>query len=149
MDGTVRVWDADLGTLTLALSGHADKVYAVAASPDGKRILSGAKNHELRLWDLGSGRCLRVLEGHEGVVRGVAFLPDGRFALSAGEDKTVRLWDLGTGRCGHGVSVPRCVSRRAPMAAAWRRTPDRKVLVWDVNLRPDPAMTALSASPAP
>ncbi len=37
---------------------------AIAASPDGDRLLSASFDKTLRLWDSRSGQCLRVLKGH-------------------------------------------------------------------------------------
>jgi WD40 repeat protein len=136
MDGSVHVWDVAAGSLLRSLGAPAEKVYAVATSPDGRWVLSGAKSHELRLWDLLSGECARVLEGHEGVVRGVAFLRDGRWALSAAEDKTVRLWELETGRCAateatSGAAL--CLAASADGRRVAAGTYDRKIFVWDVT----------------
>jgi len=74
-------------------------IYAYAFSPDGRRALSGAKDHTTRLWDLETGRCLRVLRGHTDEVWSVVWSIDERRALSGANDDTIRLWDLETGRC--------------------------------------------------
>ena len=137
MDGTVRVWDTRTGACLHVLSGHTDKVYAVAPAPDGRLALSGAKDHTLRLWDLATGQCRRVLEGHEDVVRAVAFLPDGRFAISAAK---TRRFACGRSRTGRSAAVEHvsgsvlalAVSADGRRAAAG--TYDRKVLAWDPRL---------------
>ena len=41
-DKTVKVWDADSGTVLQTLEGHSNYVYSVAFSPDGKRVVSGS-----------------------------------------------------------------------------------------------------------
>ena len=46
------------------LRGHDDQVFAVAFSPDGKRLASGSWSGEIRLWDVASGGEIRVLAGH-------------------------------------------------------------------------------------
>lgn len=43
-DRTVRVWDAATGTLVRLMQGHVTGVTAVAFSPDGKRVVSGANS---------------------------------------------------------------------------------------------------------
>src|SRR5262249_32286040 len=66
-----------------ALEGHADAVWGVAFSPDGRRALSGSMDQTLRLWDLATGAELRTFVGHEDGVTAVGFAPDGRRAVSA------------------------------------------------------------------
>ncbi len=92
---------------------------AVALSPDGQQLASGAEDGSLRLWDLATGAERRRLEGggvaralafnrdasllasgsarllgHEGWVWSVAFDPAGGRLASGGADGRVRLWDL-------------------------------------------------------
>ncbi len=47
-DGTVRIWNADSGASLKTLTGHTDYVFAVAISPDGNLVASGAWNGEVR-----------------------------------------------------------------------------------------------------
>jgi len=44
-----------------ALSGHADWVYSLALSPDGKSIASGSWDGEIRLWNLADGKPIRTV----------------------------------------------------------------------------------------
>ena len=74
-DGTIKVWDAGVGTchpptfnpnLTAPVlaaaslelkaekqSAHSDPVLSVAFSPDGKTIVSGSRDKTLKVWDAG------------------------------------------------------------------------------------------------
>ena len=58
-DKTVRVMGPNGNTIATA-SGHADWVYAVAASPDGSRLASGSGDGTVKLWGPG-GRLLLTL----------------------------------------------------------------------------------------
>jgi WD40 repeat protein len=106
---------ADAGACLQTLTGHTAQVYAVAVTPDGKRVVSGAGDNTLIAWDLDSGRRLVTLKGHTGPVCAVAVTPDGTRAVSGSDDKTLKVWDLSTGNClstlkGHTGLRPRLLS---------------------------------------
>ena len=91
------------------LTGHADEVYGLAFSPDG-RLLATASADETALWNPATGKPRRTLTGHGGQVTAVAFSPDGRLLATASADETARLWDPATGKSlrtltGHGGQV--------------------------------------------
>src|SRR5207302_1207646 len=88
----------------------AGPVSAVAFSPDGRHLATGAADRSARVWDVDSGDELRELAGHGAAVSAVAFSPDGRRLATGSMDRTARLWDAGTGAelrrlTGHGESV--------------------------------------------
>jgi WD40 repeat protein len=95
---TVRLWALESGRELRRFEGHADLIWSVALSPDGRRALSGSEDNSIRLWEIDSGREIFRLQGHTGWAWSVAFSPDGRRALSGGDDKTLRLWNLEKGR---------------------------------------------------
>ncbi|HEY0386530.1 MAG TPA: hypothetical protein VGC64_10985, partial [Pyrinomonadaceae bacterium] len=77
-DGSIKVWDAETGSLVRTLRGHERDVRAVAVSPDGQLVLSGGADRSLRLWDVSTGELKQTLHEHQGEVFTVAFAPDGR-----------------------------------------------------------------------
>jgi WD40 repeat protein len=86
-----------LRSWTLETQVHRGAVFALASSPDGKRLAAAGDDGMVRLWDRESGQLLRILIGHDGAIRGLAWSPRGSRLASAGEDGTVRLWDTETG----------------------------------------------------
>src|SRR6266849_888810 len=132
-----------IGTTLYIYRGHSDVVYAVAWSPDGKRIASGSKDQTVRVWDAADGGHVFTYRGHSDWVETVAWSPDGkRIASGSGslmlkKDYTVQVWDAASGRTlytypGHSNAV---------YAVAWspngRRiasaSRDKTVQVWDAT----------------
>ncbi len=93
VDGTVRLWDVPEEREIRVFEGHVGQVTSVDFSPDGRRIVSGARDRTLKLWEADAGELLATFEEHIDVVWSVAFSPDGSMVASGSEDGTVRLWD--------------------------------------------------------
>jgi WD40 repeat protein len=107
-EGMTRVWDALSGRELLNLNsipqkdrdrqrkGHQLRVYSVAVTPDGKRLVTGSHDATAKLWDLISGEELREFPVQR-IVCSVAFTPDGQRMYTGSVDGTVRLWDVVSG----------------------------------------------------
>ncbi len=108
--GRLKLWDVHTGTLKHDLAGHNDQVYALAFSPDGKRLASAGRWHSkgdmfgngVILWDAQAGTPIHSLikSNANGGVRSIAFSPDGTM-LALG---TQRFGDSGNSSTG-GVSL--------------------------------------------
>ena len=82
-----------LRSLTLAQT----RTYAVAFSPDGRRLAAGGDGMTV-VFDTLSWRELYRLKPHAGGVYGLAFSPDGRKLATAGaRDGSIRLWEAASG----------------------------------------------------
>jgi WD40 repeat protein len=79
------------------LKGHASHVQALAASPDGRHLISGSADSTIKVWDLRSKKLIRTIHGHGSPVLAVAFTSDGRHLISASADATIGVWDWESG----------------------------------------------------
>lgn len=96
LQGSQRPW-WDVWKRTNTGDGHQNSVNAVAFSPDGKWLASGAFDNTVKLWEMKTGNVHKTLHWHSDWVLDVAFSPDGRVLASSGQDHQVRLWDVLTG----------------------------------------------------
>ncbi len=127
-------WDGRGGKRTL--TGHTDIVFAVAMTPDGRRVVSGSNDNTLKVWDIETGRELRTLTGHTDWVHAVVVTGDGRYAVSGSFDGTVKVWELETGRlvatlAGHRGQV-NGVAVSADGHVAVSGSSDGTLCVWDL-----------------
>jgi len=78
--------------------GHREGITAMAISPDGRMLATGAgyTDHDIRLWEVPSFRSLGELSGHAGWMTALKFSPDGQTLASASADQTIRFWDVPT-----------------------------------------------------
>src|SRR3954469_11590964 len=81
-------------TVVGTLDGHADPVYSVVWSPDGKTLVTGAFDNTVRLWDAATRKEIKKFEGHANLVLSVAASPDGKRILSGSLDKTAKVWQV-------------------------------------------------------
>jgi serine/threonine protein kinase/WD40 repeat protein len=140
--GHIRVVDLTSGQELWKVQAADENVTALAFSPDGRMLASGAGFVEsaVRLWGVASGRELARLEGHRTYVRSLVFWPDGGTLASASGDQTIHLWDIGA------LGAISSTSESQPRRPTQQRPPElhpyatlrgHRLEVWSLALCPD------------
>lgn len=88
--GIVTLVDFASGAAT-TLQQAADVIPAIAFSPDGKLLATGAA--EVAIWSIADRKIVATLKTHTDAISGLAFSRDGKFLASGSADKTVKVWD--------------------------------------------------------
>ncbi len=130
--------------LETLLRGHADPVRAVAWSPDGRLLATGAgAEPAVLLWDVAAERPEgRPLAGADAGVWGLAWSPDGQRLAAAAADGAALLWDFAGApaeprrladpdRPAEGIVAVAFSPDGATLAAA---RSDHLVRLWDVEM---------------
>jgi WD40 repeat protein len=98
-DTTIKVWNVDTGERLKTLSGHLDRIRALAFPPNGGIIASGSSDATIKLWDIETGECLCDLMGHHQIVTKLKFSSDGTLLVSSSYDHTIKVWQVESGQC--------------------------------------------------
>jgi WD40 repeat protein len=103
------VWDAESGTLLLALeSDHGESMIA-EWSPDGRHLAVGYELAVAKVWEVATGKVVTVYPGHSGWVQGLAWAPSGNRIASGDLDGNVKVWDAWTGEEVQAAKAPSTV----------------------------------------
>ncbi len=93
VDGSARIWDAGTGKEKGRIQGKDDMAYALALSPDGRRLVTGTRGFKAVVWDVVTGQRVGDLVGHSAQVITVAFSPDGLLIATGSWDGHCKLWN--------------------------------------------------------
>jgi WD40 repeat protein len=103
VDGTVRLWDVEMGKVVHKWKAHPEWVKSVCWSPNGERVVSGSNDGTTRVWDAKSGEPL--LQGlnrkkgpkHE-CVTAVSYSPEAKMIATGVQFEEIEIWDAKTGK---------------------------------------------------
>ena len=69
-------------------------MYAVAWSPDGKRLAYGGANALVYVWNKMTKKLDFVFQGHLGEIWSIAWSPDGRYLATSSYDFSTVVWQV-------------------------------------------------------
>ncbi|CEJ80910.1 Putative WD domain-containing protein [[Torrubiella] hemipterigena] len=73
---------------------HTGRILAVAASPDGKYVVTGGEDKKIITYDAETLKPIKVLTHHRDAVTGLAFRRGTNQLYSCSKDRTVKVWSL-------------------------------------------------------
>jgi WD40 repeat protein len=99
----MAIWDAHTGILRQKLAGFADRVVALAFSPNSKLLATGGgpptEDGEIKIFEAATGRQVTdIKNGHSDTVFGVCFSPDSAKLATCGADKFVKVFEVPGGK---------------------------------------------------
>lgn len=95
--GTAKLWKTKAdGTAEFLkdLGESTDAVFAVAFSPDSKKVAAAGADRTIRVWTVADGKLDLQLEDHADWILDLNFSPDGTKLVSASRDKTTKVFDV-------------------------------------------------------
>ncbi|KAI9848683.1 MAG: pre-rRNA processing protein [Sclerophora amabilis] len=74
--------------------GHTSQILSVAASSDGKYVVTGGLDRRLIMWDASDLTPLKVFTQHRDAITALAFHRSTNTLFSASRDRTIKTWSL-------------------------------------------------------
>ncbi|KZS97786.1 WD-repeat-containing protein [Sistotremastrum niveocremeum HHB9708] len=147
-DGSIRIWNAEAGTVIVRFNGHKRAVTALAFDPSGHRLASGSMDTDLIIWDVIAEEGVKRLSGHRDQITGLRFISGkseepsssalhSNYIISSSKDTFLKVWDLTTWHCIETVTSHRSEIWSFDINAAedWLITggSDGEVKGWKIN----------------
>ncbi|KZV85020.1 Coatomer, alpha subunit [Exidia glandulosa HHB12029] len=138
-NGSVQLWNYQMGTLVDRFDEHDGPVRGVAFHPSRPLLATGGDDYKVKVWDLRpqGRRCLFTLHGHLDYVRTVQFHHEMPWIVSASDDQTIRIWNSTSRTCiailtghSHYVMSAQFHPKENLIVSA---SMDQTVRVWDIS----------------
>ncbi|WP_427162185.1 protein kinase domain-containing protein [Aliinostoc sp. HNIBRCY26] len=138
-DKTIKLWNAQTGTLIRTIYGHSLPVLSLAISEDGQDLASGSLDETIKQWNLSSGQQIRSFKSNGYVAwnNAMSISQDQQILATGSTDKTVRLWNVNNGQrirtlYGHTLPVLSVALSSDGQTLASGST-DRTIRLWNVT----------------
>ncbi len=126
LPGRVRLVNVAEGRILRSWKAHADTVFDLEFSRDGRRLLSAGGDALVKVWDPAGGEPLAILEGHTSQVIAAAFNTNATQVVSGGSDRQLKVWDIATREkivtLGDSMSAITAVAWPEDSASVWAAT---------------------------
>ncbi|KDQ13419.1 hypothetical protein BOTBODRAFT_33724 [Botryobasidium botryosum FD-172 SS1] len=138
-NGSVQLWNYQMGTLVDRFDEHDGPVRGVAIHPSRPLLVTGGDDYKIKVWDIRpqNRRCLFTLHGHLDYVRTVQFHHEMPWILSASDDQTIRIWNSTSRNCiailtghSHYIMSAQFHPKEDLIVSA---SMDQTVRVWDIS----------------
>ncbi|HMC11388.1 MAG TPA: WD40 repeat domain-containing protein [Pirellulaceae bacterium] len=90
--GDVKIWDVKSGAQVTNLEGQPTIVWSLAATPDGKTLITSGYDGKIIVWNVAEKKPQQTIE-KKGWIRRVALSPDGKNFAAGMEDGSVILFE--------------------------------------------------------
>lgn len=142
-DNTIRVFECDSLQLLHTIEAHANSVFTLTYSPDGRFLLSGSRDAHLKIWNVAEQYTLhKDVVAHLFAINHIVYSPDERWVATCSMDKSIKVWDAATFQllkvidrarhAGHGTSVNKLlwVDFEQRLISA---SDDKRISVWGLT----------------
>jgi len=92
-EDNAKILDVKTGAVLHELKGHAQRVWAVAFTPDGSRLATGSADLTVRLWDVERGITVAVFSDFSDPVYNLVFTPDGARMITNSSGTEIVMYD--------------------------------------------------------
>src|SRR6266850_2354978 len=136
----ITLYDLRERKVLRTFDAHADGVYSLQFSPDGKTLVSGGKDGAVNFWNPNTGRLVHAVSNSTGPVFGIGFAPkDGTLATSGWQPTSanadLQILNSKTGLALHRFDEPGqvvCLAYSPDGATLATAGTDQLISLWDV-----------------